>query len=71
MRLAKKRSRSGSTVRSFVPTMYQLGFDFQAVPPTFASNKSGLGYDQPEMYEETTISTSINNNVFAQCRFWQ
>ena len=23
--------------------MYQLGFDFQAVPPTFASNRSGFG----------------------------
>src|SRR6266404_5203834 len=23
--------------------MYQLGFDFQAVPPTFASNRSGWG----------------------------
>src|SRR5713101_7458441 len=43
MRFTKKRSRSGCTVRSFLPTMYQLGFDFQAVPPTFASNKSGLG----------------------------
>ena len=28
---------------SFLPTMYQLGFDFQAVPPAFALNKSGLG----------------------------
>src|SRR2546427_6018297 len=37
------RSRSGCTVRSFLPTMYQLGFDFQAVPPTLASNRSGLG----------------------------
>jgi len=27
----------------FLPTMYQLGFDFHAAPPTFASNKSGLG----------------------------
>ncbi len=43
MRLAKKRSRSGCTVWSFLPTMYQPGFDFQAVPPAFASNKSGLG----------------------------
>src|SRR5947209_2526922 len=43
MRLAKKRSRSGCTVRTFLPSMYQLGFDFQAVPPTFASYKSGLG----------------------------
>jgi hypothetical protein len=43
MRLAKKHSRSGWTVWSFFPTMYQLGFDFQAVPPTFASNRSGWG----------------------------
>src|ERR1700756_5243201 len=43
IRLAKKRSRSGCTVWSFFPTMYQLGFDFQAVPPTFASNRSGRG----------------------------
>src|SRR2546430_1249141 len=27
MRLAKKRSRSGCTVWSFLPTMYQLGFE--------------------------------------------
>jgi len=38
MRLAMARSRSGCTVWSFLPTIYQLGFDFQAVPPTFASN---------------------------------
>src|SRR6266850_2344561 len=34
MRFAAKRSSSGWTVRSFLPTMYQLGFDFQAVPST-------------------------------------
>src|SRR5215467_9566839 len=43
MRLAKNRSKSGCTVRSFLATMYQLGFVFQAVPPAFASNKSGAG----------------------------
>jgi len=43
MRFAMARSRSGCTVWSFWPTMYQLGFDFQAVPPTFASNRSGFG----------------------------
>jgi hypothetical protein len=32
MRFAKKRCRSGSKARSFLPTMYQLGFDFHAVP---------------------------------------
>ena len=35
MRLAKNRSRSGWTVRSFSATMNQLGFDFHAVPSTF------------------------------------
>ena len=39
MRLARKRSQSGCMVRSFLATMYQLGFDFQAVPPTFALNR--------------------------------
>src|SRR5438067_7122238 len=32
IRFATKRSRSGCTVRSFLPTMYQLGFDLHAVP---------------------------------------
>jgi hypothetical protein len=32
MRFAKKRCRSGSKTRSFLHTMYQLGFDFHAVP---------------------------------------
>ena len=41
MRLARKRSQSGWTVRSFLAMMYQLGFDFQAVLPAFASNRSG------------------------------
>jgi hypothetical protein len=43
MRLARKRSQSGWIVRSFLATMYQLGFDFEAVPATFASNRSGAG----------------------------
>ena len=43
MRLARKRSQSGWIVLSFWATMYQLGFDFQAVPATFASNRSGAG----------------------------
>src|SRR5215468_10948164 len=30
-------------VRSCLATIYQLGFDFQAVPPTFASKRSGFG----------------------------
>ena len=34
MRFAAKRSSSGWTVRSFLPIMYQLGFDLQAVPST-------------------------------------
>jgi hypothetical protein len=34
MRLARKRSQSGWIVWSFLATMYQLGFDFQAVPAT-------------------------------------
>ena len=32
MRFAKKRYRSGSKGRSFFHMMYQLGFDFHAVP---------------------------------------
>src|SRR4029077_15212041 len=43
MRLATNRSMSGWTVRSFLATMYQLGFDLQAVPPTFALNRSAAG----------------------------
>src|SRR5882672_9149096 len=43
IRLATNHSMSGWTVRSFLATMYQLGFDFQAVPPTFALNRSGAG----------------------------
>src|SRR2546422_11677230 len=42
-RLARNRSMSGWTVRAFLATMYQLGFDLQAVPPTFALNRSGAG----------------------------
>src|SRR5215472_14776802 len=34
IRFATKRSNSGWIVRSFVATMYQLGFDLQAVPST-------------------------------------
>src|SRR5215470_11035045 len=43
MRFATKRSNSGWIVRSFVATMYQLGFDFHAVPSTFCVNKSATG----------------------------
>src|SRR5258706_14895647 len=43
MRLATKRSSSGCTVRSFLATMYQLGFDLQAVPSTFWVNRSATG----------------------------
>ncbi len=32
MRFARNRCNSGWTVRSLLATMYQLGFDFQAVP---------------------------------------
>jgi hypothetical protein len=31
-RFAKKRCRSGSKTRSFLHTMFQLGFEFHAVP---------------------------------------
>src|SRR5271156_2282279 len=43
IRFATKRSRSGWTVRSFSATMYQLGFDLQAVPSTFLLNRSAFG----------------------------
>jgi len=43
IRFATKRSNSGWIVRSFVATMYQLGFDFHAVPSTFCWNKSATG----------------------------
>jgi hypothetical protein len=45
MRFARKRWRSGCTVRSFLATMNQLGFDFQAWPSTFCCcwNKSAAG----------------------------
>src|SRR6266404_7783445 len=42
-RFATKRSSSGCTVRSFLPTMYQLGFDFHAVPSSFWLNRSASG----------------------------
>src|SRR5215471_10223233 len=35
IRFATKRSKSGWMVRSLLATMYQLGFDLQAVPSTF------------------------------------
>src|SRR5262249_4710441 len=43
MRFATKRSSSGWTVRSSVATMYQLGFERHAAPPTFWSNRSATG----------------------------
>src|SRR5882724_9114128 len=43
MRFATKRCSSGWTVRSFFATMYQLGFDLQAVPSTFWSKRSAAG----------------------------
>jgi hypothetical protein len=43
MRFATKRCSSGWTVRSFLATMYQLGFDLQAVPATFWLNRSAAG----------------------------
>src|SRR5690349_21308967 len=35
IRFATKRSKAGWIVRSLLATMYQLGFDLQAVPSTF------------------------------------
>src|SRR5215469_3706410 len=35
IRFATKRSKAGWMVRSLLATMYQLGFDLQAVPSTF------------------------------------
>ena len=43
IRFATKRSNSGWMVRSFVATMYQLGFDLHAVPSPFCVNKSATG----------------------------
>ena len=43
MRFAAKRSSSGWTVWSFLATMYQLGFDFHAVPGALRLNRSGAG----------------------------
>src|SRR6476660_1529997 len=43
IRFATKRSRSGWTVRSFLATMYQLGFDLQATPSPCCVNRSGTG----------------------------
>ena len=43
IRFATKRCRSGCTVRSFFPTMYQLGFDLHAVPSSFWLNRSASG----------------------------
>jgi hypothetical protein len=43
MRFATKRSRSGWIVRSLLATMYQVGFDLQAVPSNFWVNRSATG----------------------------
>src|SRR5437660_4532334 len=43
IRLATNRSMSGWTVRSFLATMYQLGFDLQAVPFILWLNRSASG----------------------------
>src|SRR5258708_21801717 len=43
MRLAAKRCSSGCTVRSFLATMYQLGFDLHAGPFTFWGHRSAAG----------------------------
>ncbi len=43
MRFAAKRCSSGWTVRSALATMYQLGFDFHAVPSTFWEKRSAAG----------------------------
>src|ERR1700722_13202765 len=43
LRLATKRSSSGCTVRSFLPTMYQLGFYLHAVPSSFWLKRSASG----------------------------
>src|SRR5271170_416688 len=44
MRFAAKRSKSGWTVRSWVATMDQLGFDRHAMPPSyFWVNRSAAG----------------------------
>ena len=39
----RESGRSQDGPWSFLAMMYQLGFDLQAVPPTFASNRSGAG----------------------------
>src|SRR5713101_4453830 len=43
IRFATKRCSSGWTVRSLLATMYQLGFDLQAVPSSFWLNRSAAG----------------------------
>src|SRR4029077_4879031 len=59
MRFATKRSSSGCTVRSFLPTMYQLGFDFHAVPSTFWLNRSASG--TPRVAQTSFCSCSGNS----------
>ena len=43
MRFARKRCNSGWTVRSFVATIYEAGFDLQATPSSFCVNRSAAG----------------------------
>jgi hypothetical protein len=43
VRFARKRCSSGCPVRPLFDTMYQLGFDLQAVPSTFWLNRSTAG----------------------------
>src|SRR6185437_11002653 len=60
IRFAAKRCNSGWTVRSFLATMYQLGFDFQAVPSSFWLNRSRTGAG---WVAKTTFSVRIATAV--------
>src|SRR6266496_518089 len=69
MRLAAKRSSSGWTVRSFLATMYQLGFDLQAVPSIFWLNTSASGtlWVEPVRVEALVAELPVEA-LFDPCR---
>ncbi len=56
MRFATNRCSSGSTVRSFVATMYELGFDLQATPSSVCVNRSAA------------VAKSVARTTFFSCR---
>src|SRR6516225_11875699 len=63
IRFATKRSNSGWIVRSFVATMYQLGFDLHAVPSTLCVNKSATGATGRVLGRDDAANSCTNVSV--------